>query len=152
MPVDASIEWIKVTFGATVPILGYLGYRLSQRGQDTSQREQTAANEFLRMKQLNDGQEVMLARKDAEITRKDAEIDRLARTIEAKDAAIRTEWEPRWARQMDRCRAITDSLAATIATLQTRAPRAKKAAADEVLRDLDQHRNTDHIEMDGPDQ
>lgn len=122
-----SGDWPKVVISAVVPFVAYLSYRLSKRGQHAQQAEQQAANEFSRMSELND--------------RLVVENARLAAANERKASAIR-EWGPRWHTQLLRCRDSTDALLAIVAKATD------EAVARKARRDVEDHRSSDHLEMD----
>lgn len=136
---DLSGDWLKAIFTAATIGISYAGYRLSQRGQAVSDREQHFAQEFAALKQVNEALQAENKRQREDLA--DArERSRQYRSV------IRDEWEPRWSRQMERCRVVTESLVQTIASLRTSASPKQRAEAEDALRDLEQHRDTDHID------
>ena len=132
---DLSGDWLKAIFTAATLIISYAGYRLSQRGQDTSTRQEHFAQEFAALKQVNDAL-------TAENVRQRSTIVELREELRA----AREEGESRWSRQMDRCRRVTDALASTLIGMQTAASPKKKAEAQAALHKLDEHRERDREE------
>jgi hypothetical protein len=79
------------------------------------------------------------------------EIERLAAARDAaeeKNTKLIAEWEGRWARQMERCRRITDAATDTIANLQKQVinPLARRDATRTLI-EIEDHRASDHPEI-----
>lgn len=151
-------------------VLGWIAVHMSKRGANRAKIEQTRADE-LREDQIQKGlaeerraeasqrmadMQVVLDRFASENTRLSAEAVALRQARDVAEARademverVRSDWEQRWHRQMERCRQITEPLVAAIARLsRTSTDEAARVEAQLATNRLEDHNAEDHTEGD----
>lgn len=105
---------------------------LARKGKREDTRIAQTNQTFTQLRELGEARLAEIIRLTAALTEANAALERL-----------RTEWENRWDRQMKRCREITDGLVRGLAALR-HPGEPTPPEVDDALRDLDDHRATDH--------
>jgi hypothetical protein len=131
-----SPSTVSLILGLFTVAAAFAGHYLSRRGKRDEIRQQQVAQAF---EERNTAFEQVSALADR--YKSDADYQR---DMRAKD---RDEWESRWARQMDRCRRLTDSATNTITDLMRFVPLSQQRDAGHILDDIAEHRADDHPEQ-----
>lgn len=131
-----SPSTVSLILGLIMALSAFVGHYLSRRGKrDETQQQQIA--QAIQERTTAFDQVAALADR----YKGDADYQRDLRAKENEG------WEKRWERQMNRCRAITDTASNTITNLMRFVPQAQQTDAVHVLDDLADHRADEHPEQ-----
>jgi hypothetical protein len=133
--------WINTGLAVLTVASIFVGQWLARRGKKDETSQQQAAQRIAERSEAFDQLESLAAARLTELNYKDT----LIATLRGELISTRQEWEARWSRQMERCRAITDSSTKSILNL-IQNPEEKSAARDavETLDAIEKHRKADH--------
>ena len=139
LPLDIAVTTTQLILGALTFVASALAAWLMWRGKKADNKVAVRNANYDELERLAKSRLEEINRLQAAKTAADDEVDR-----------VRTSWEQRWDRQMSRCRGVTDKLVDVVAMLKT-PPKdhlqpGEEIQVDEVLQELQEHREDDHPE------